>query len=79
MSQALFGTFKNYAHIKNNLGATISALRSSKIFQLYITLMIFVKAGKTQHCCQINESDKGHSETYKTLFRMLTITVENDL
>lgn len=41
--------------------------------------MFFVKAGKTHDYCQINESDNGHSGTYKMLFRMLTVAVENDL
>lgn len=41
--------------------------------------MFFVKAGKTHGYCQINESDNGQSGTYKALFRMLTVAVENDL
>lgn len=41
--------------------------------------MIFVTAGKTQHCCQINESDNGHRGTCKTVFKMLTVAVEHDL
>lgn len=46
---------------------------------MYIALMILVTAEKIPYCCPINESDNGHSETYETLFRMLTVAVENDL